>query len=160
MLKYIQNEYNLNQINQQSNQFTLLTYNHMNIITIKYIQNHTGSINYLQHAQSYTFKTFTIKIQWQSLKDSKWILGQSKATLGFICNYTIASNANSFLWCPLDISAICYKQVKDNWSVTILQLVISPLFYIYSLVLDSNSCKTKMWTHIRSYGTLSGMHHV
>ena len=35
----------------------------MNRITIKYIQNHTGSINCLQHAQSYTFKTFTIKIQ-------------------------------------------------------------------------------------------------
>ena len=147
-----------NQINV--NQCIPIIYNHMNIITIKYIQNHTSSINYLQHAQPYTFNTFTIKIQWQSLKDSNGFLGQSKATLGFICNYTIASNANSFLWCPLDISTICYKQVKDNWSVTILQLVISSLSYIYSLVLDSNSHKTKIWTHIRSYGTLSGMHHV
>ena len=41
----------------------------MHIITIKYIQNHTSSINCLQHAQSYTFNTFMIKIQWESLKD-------------------------------------------------------------------------------------------
>ena len=49
ILKYIWNEYNLNQINQLAiNQFTLLSYNHMNVIMIKYIQNHTSSINCLQ----------------------------------------------------------------------------------------------------------------
>ena len=30
-------------------------------------------------------------------KRFKWTKGQSTITLGFICNYTIASNANSFL---------------------------------------------------------------
>ena len=51
-------------INEQANQCkSMYTNNHMNIITIKYIQNHTGSINCLQHAQSYTFNTSTIKNQ-------------------------------------------------------------------------------------------------
>ena len=35
-------------IDYQSNQFTLITYNHMNIITIIH-SNHTISINYLQY---------------------------------------------------------------------------------------------------------------
>ena len=69
----------------------------MNIITIKYMQNPTGSINCLQHAQSYRYSQSNFN---ESLKDSngflvnqkqyhnimtvckrfKWILGQSKAT--------------------------------------------------------------------------------
>ena len=81
-----------NQINV--NQCIQILYNHMNIITIKYIQNHTvQSITYntytiSKHGQSYTFNTFIMRIQWQSLKDSNGFLGQSTATLGFICNYT------------------------------------------------------------------------
>ena len=60
MLKYIQNEYNLNQINQLA--IKSMSTN-MNIITIKYIQNHTSSINCLpylnnfiliEHGQPYT----------------------------------------------------------------------------------------------------------
>ena len=33
-------------------------------------------------------------------------------------------------------------------------------FYIYSLVLDPNSLATKFWLSVRSYGILSGIHHV
>ena len=40
-----------NQINL--NQYIPIIYNHMNIITIKYIQNHTNSINCLQYLNNF-----------------------------------------------------------------------------------------------------------
>ena len=50
MLKYIQNEYNLNQINQLA--IKSMSTN-MNINTVKYIQNHTSSINCLQYLNNF-----------------------------------------------------------------------------------------------------------